>query len=301
VFVLGEPGERLEAVRDAATRAGAELVGVEDADAVICAGNPNEEELRELLDTNPAVSWVQLPGAGVESVSSVIDGSRQWTCAKGSFAAPVAEHALGLALMGLRGGVRYARRKTWSEQFGTNLLGGRVTILGAGGIASELMRLLEPFETTITVVRHSSEPMPGAARTVRLDELRDAVSEADVVFVALALTPETEHVIDEAALGAMKPWSWLVNVGRGKHIDTSALLDALESGQIGGAALDVTDPEPLPNGHPLWDLPNVVITPHTGNTAAMNLPLYLMRVKENVGRFRAGGDLVGVVDPELGY
>ena len=122
-----------------------------------------------------------------------------------------------------------------------------------------------------------------------------------VVYLALALTPETTGIIGAAELDLMDEPAWLVNVARGPHIDTDALVAALNSGSIAGAALDVTDPEPLPDGHPLWDLPNCIITPHTADTIEMVMPLLAERIRTNVIRFAAGEPLVGVVDPDAGY
>jgi phosphoglycerate dehydrogenase-like enzyme len=99
----------------------------------------------------------------------------------------------------------------------------------------------------------------------------------------------------------MDPSSWLVNVARGRHVDTGALVTALQDGSIAGAALDVTDPEPLPDGHPLWDLSNCIITPHTADTIEMVVPLLAERIRTNVSLFAAGETLVGLVDPEAGY
>ena len=108
-------------------------------------------------------------------------------------------------------------------------------------------------------------------------------------------------MIGRAELAAMEPDAWLVNVARGGVVDTEALVEALRAGQIGGAALDVTDPEPLPAGHPLWDLPNCLITPHTADTEEMTRPLLAGRIAENVRRLAAGQELVGLLDPSLGY
>jgi phosphoglycerate dehydrogenase-like enzyme len=119
--------------------------------------------------------------------------------------------------------------------------------------------------------------------------------------LALALTPHTRHVIGAPELEAMAPHAWLVNVARGGHIDTDALLAALDAGALGGAALDVTDPEPLPDGHPLWGDPRVLITPHVGNTPEMGVPLLAAHVARNVASFVAGEALVGVIDVEAGY
>ncbi|MDQ1418597.1 MAG: hypothetical protein QOJ52_559, partial [Acidimicrobiaceae bacterium] len=131
--------------------------------------------------------------------------------------------------------------------------------------------------------------------------LHDALPLAHLVVVALALTPETTGIIGAKELALMEPYAWLVNVARGPHVVTEELVDALAAKSIGGAALDVTDPEPLPIGHPLWSLPNCIISPHTGNTPEMAKAPLARRVTENVRRFAAGQPLVGPVDPGLGY
>src|SRR5690606_14814655 len=117
------------------------------------------------------------------------------------------------------------------------------------------------------------------------DRLHEALVGADVVVLTLALTPETEGVIAAPELDAMEPHAWLVNVARGRHVVTDDLVAALAERRIGGAALDVTHPEPLPANHPLWSLPNCLITPHVGNTPEMGIPLLAERVRENVRRF----------------
>jgi D-3-phosphoglycerate dehydrogenase len=119
--------------------------------------------------------------------------------------------------------------------------------------------------------------------------------------MALALTPQTHGIMGKEQFEKMQSHAWLVNVGRGQQIVTDDLVLALKSGQIGGAALDVTDPEPLPAGHPLWSMSNCIITPHVGNTAEMVPPLLALRITENVRRLAASQPLVGVVDPTLGY
>jgi len=261
------------------------------------------EDLRDALATEPRISWVQLPQAGIERAVDVgvVDHQRRWTSAKGAFAEPVAEHALVLLLAGLRQLTVRARARSWGEPGGESLFGQPVTIVGGGGIATVLLRLLEPFRTQVTVVRRRAEPLPGAARTVGTDRLAEALSGARAVVLTLALTPQTRGLIGRAELAAMERDGWLVNVARGSLVDTGALVDALLAGQIGGAALDVTDPEPLPPGHPLWDLPNCLITPHTADTEDMIRPLLADRIADNVRRLAAGRELVGLVDPDLGY
>jgi len=256
-----------------------------------------------VLAARPRISWVQLPQAGIERAvdAGVIDHERRWTSAKGAYAEPVAEHALALLLAGLRQLTVRARARSWGEPGGVSLYGQPVTIVGGGGIATELLRLLEPFRTQVTVVRRHPEPLPGAARMIGADRLAEALPGARAVVLTLALTPETKGLIGRTELAAMERDAWLVNVARGGLVDTGALLDALLSGRIGGAALDVTDPEPLPPGHPLFNLPNCLITPHTADTEEMTRPLLADRIAENVRRLAAGQELIGQVDPDLGY
>ena len=143
--------------------------------------------------------------------------------------------------------------------------------------------------------------MDGADDVLEADRYSDVLSGADIVVLALALTPETEGIISSTELSLMERHAWLINVARGAHVVTDDLVVALRSGVIGGAGLDVTEPEPLPAGHPLWALPNCIITPHVGNTPEMAVPLLAERITANVRRFAEGEDLLGPVDIELGY
>ncbi|RPI07403.1 MAG: hydroxyacid dehydrogenase, partial [Actinobacteria bacterium] len=216
-------------------------------------------------------------------------------------AEPVAELALALGLAGLRGLATFGRATRWEAPGGTNLQGGRVTILGGGGITEVLLRLLAPFDAHVTVVRNRVRPMDGADVVVEGEHIHDALPGADLVVVALALTPDTEGIIGRDELRLMERHSWLVNVARGRHVVTDDLVKALEDGEIGGAALDVTEPEPLPDGHPLWTTANCIITPHVGNTPEMARPLLAERITTNVRRFAHGEQLIGPIDLELGY
>ena len=278
----------------------------EDADGLIWSVY-SADGLREAIAAAPGVRWVQLPMAGIERVveAGIVAEAHAkgiaWTCAKGSFAEPVAEHALVLALAGLRLLPERARAKSWGTQAGISLYDAPVTLLGGGGISQALLLLLAPFRVEATVVRRSAEPVQGAARTVTTGQLHQVIPGALVVFVALALSPETIHIVGEPELALMGPDAWLVNVARGRHVDTGALVEALRGRRIGGAALDVTDPEPLPEGHPLWSMPNCIITPHTADTDQMVRPRLAARIRENVQRFGAGLPLVGTVDPAAGY
>ena len=256
-----------------------------------------------MLAANPEIVWVQLPLAGVEALAEagVIDRKRQWTSAKGAYAEPVAEHALALLLAGLRQLPMRARARSWGEPAAATLFDQPVTVVGAGGLATELLRLLEPFRSPVTIVRHQPEPLPGRpGRSAPTGWPRRWPARGR--WCSCWPSPRsTRRLIGRAELAAMERDAWLVNVARGAVVDTEALVDALRSGQIGGAALDVTDPEPLPDGHPLWDLPNCLITPHTADTEEMRQELLARRIAENVRRLAAGQELAGLVDPGLGY
>jgi phosphoglycerate dehydrogenase-like enzyme len=230
-----------------------------------------------------------------------MDDAHVWACGKGVYAEPVAELALTLGLAGLRGLSTFSRAQSWEAPQGRNLLGARVTILGGGGIAVSLIRLLQPFGCHITVVRRRAEDLAGVDDVLDADRYADALPGADLVVVALALTPETEGLIGADELALMEDHSWLVNVARGRHVVTDDLVEALRDNVIGGAGLDVTDPEPLPDGHPLWTLPNCIITPHVGNTPEMAIPLLSERITTNVRRYADDEELIGLVDVEAGY
>lgn len=258
------------------------------------------------LAGRPGIGWVQLPFAGVDAFAGTIAAEARpgliWTSAKGAYAQPVAEHALTLMLALLRVIPKRVRARSWAtEPEGRSLYGREVVIIGAGGIALELIRLLEPFGVRITVVRRSDEPVAGAERTLTTDRLLEALPAADVVVVAAALTGGTRHLLGAEQLAALKPEAVLVNIARGGLVDSDALLAALRQGRLAGAGLDVTDPEPLPDGHPLWDEPNCLITPHQADTPEMVAPLLAERVRLNVEAFLGGGRFVGLVDPEAGY
>jgi phosphoglycerate dehydrogenase-like enzyme len=286
---------------DAVTAGGAQLVPVADAEALVWGSPTDADGLSRALKEGAGVRWVQLPWAGVERFVHLMDDDRLWTCGKGVYAVPVAEMALTLALAGMRGLGIYARATTWLPPRGGNLVGARVTVVGGGGIAEALLALLRPFDCHVTVVRNRAEEMEGADVVLESDFLSDALPGADLVVVALALTPETEGIISASELELMEPHAWLVNVARGRHVVTNDLVVALRDGTIGGAGLDVTDPEPLPDDHPLWTLPNCIITPHVGNTPDMARPLLADRITRNVKRYAKGKELLGPVDPELGY
>ncbi|WP_141693313.1 D-isomer specific 2-hydroxyacid dehydrogenase family protein [Curtobacterium sp. UCD-KPL2560] len=305
VAILPEAADLHEAaVRDAGGTVaplGADTRGIVWLDA------RDPDGLATALDDAPAVGWVQLPFAGVDAFAHLIEehGDRVlFTSAKGAYAEPVAEHALALTLATLRVLPARARATSWAtEPEGVSLYGRNVVVVGAGGIALEYIRLIAPFETSVTVVRRSPDPVDGADRTVTTDELDAVLPDADVVVVAAAMTSGTAKLFGAEQFALMQPSARLVNIARGGLVDTDALVAALRDGEIAGAGLDVTDPEPLPDGHPLWTTPGVVVTPHQADTPDMVAPLLAERVRANTTAF-LGGDgtgFVGVVDPAAGY
>jgi len=272
-------------------------------DGLVWLSPHDAEGLRHVLEADPGIGWVQLPFAGVEAFAAtgMLADGRRWTSAKGSYAEPVAEHALALALAGLRHLPERIAARSWGRPKGTSLYDADVTILGGGGITEKLLEQLAPFRARVTVVRRNPTPLAGAARTVPTAQLHEVLPGALVVFLALALTPETRGIIGAPELELMDPTAWLVNVARGGHVVTDALVAALRAGTIGGAAVDVTDPEPLPDGHPLWELPNALVTPHTADWPEVVDELFARRISANVRHLAAGEELEGAVDPVAGY
>jgi phosphoglycerate dehydrogenase-like enzyme len=292
----------------AVTAGGGTIVALSDAEALVWTATGFEpgytpESLTAVLAAHPEIRWVQLPFAGVEpyAAAGVFDNSHIWTCAKGVYARPVAEHALALALAGFHHLKPYSVARRWTGQAGRNLVDGRVTIFGGGGITEVLVSLLRSFRVHITVVRRHPTPTAGVDEVIGWADRDAALGQADAVFLALALTPETNGFFGRQQFEAMPDHSWLINVARGRHVVTDDLVAALRDDVIGGAALDVTEPEPLPDGHPLWEFPNCLITPHTANTYEMAIPLLTTRITDNVRRYATGEELLGRVDPALGY
>ncbi len=288
-------------IDDAVRVGGGTLVDPESATAVVWTHPADPDGLEALLAEHADIDWVQLPWAGIEPYRHLVDTDRRWSCAKEVYGPPVGEHAFALLLAGFRQLHRYARATTWTPGAGRNLAGARITILGGGGIARSFVELVAPFEPVITVVRQRPAPLDGVNRVVGADGLHDALRDADALVLALPLVEATRGIIGAEELALLAPGAWVVNVARGEHVDTDALLAALESDHLGGAGLDVTDPEPLPDDHPLWAHPDVVITPHTANTAAMAEPLLHARISANVAAYRDGRPLEGPIDADLGY
>lgn len=299
VHVGPRPVPGLEA---AVLAGGGALSSLAGAEAIVYYGNDDPEELAAML--HPGIRWVQLPHAGVEpwQRAGLITGTPTFSCSSGAYGEAVAEHTLALMLAASRSLHKHARASEWGPKNTRMFVGSTVALIGAGGIGAHLMRMLVPFRCRILAV--ARQPVVGADRTVAHDDYREVLSQADFVVVAAPYTVQTHHMISTRELGLMKDDAWLVNIARGPLVDTNALAEAVAAGMIGGAALDVTDPEPLPAGHPLWTLPNVLITPHCANPDTEYWAGLTERTRANVSAYnRTGGpfDLTGVVRPELGY
>lgn len=286
---------------DAVRRGGATIAEIAEAEALIWLGL-SEDDLGAVLHSG--IRWVQLGSAGVEVWINrgEIDGQRVFTSARGAYSQAVGEHTVALIFTAARRLHVCARARSWDAQAGEGRLlrGSTVGIIGTGGIGTEVIRYLTPFEVRFLAVTRSGRDIPGAESlpASRMDEVWPQV---DYLVISAPATVETAGLIGRRELAAMPNHAWIVNVARGLLVDTEALVEALRDGSIGGAALDVTDPEPLPDDHPLWDLPNVLITPHVANpTTGLRICLE-ERIEANVARFVRGEPLLGIVDLVAGY
>lgn len=238
---------------------------------------------------------IQLLSAGADGWIGRLPEQVTLCDARGVHSSSTSEWAVTAILSYLRDFPRFARaqsRGEWLRGPTDELAGKRVLIVGAGAIGEAIADRLEPFEVTLT--RVARQPRDGVHGVVELPKL---LPEADIVVLVVPLTTETVGMVDAAFLAAMPNRSLLVNAARGPIVDTAALTAELASGRI-GAALDVTDPEPLPPGHPLWQMPNVLLTPHVGGSVRGLLRRAYGLVGDQVRRYVAGEPLINVVQGE---
>jgi phosphoglycerate dehydrogenase-like enzyme len=283
----------------AVERGGGTVSEAAAADAlVLVAGN-------RLLDVplHDGIRWVQSSSAGNDHLigSGLVDETRIWTSAAGVYARPIAEHVVGLLIMAARNLHTYARSRTWQRLESRMLSESTVGVVGAGGIGSAVIAHLDALGARTIAITRSGRTVARATESGGPELLPRLLAESDFVLLSVPLTAETRRLVDADALERMQPHAWLVNVARGELVDTEALVAALRAGRIGGAALDAVDPEPLPDGHPLWSLPNAVVTPHTAAAASEWLRLLGDRVTANVARFARGEPLLGIIELERGY
>jgi phosphoglycerate dehydrogenase-like enzyme len=231
----------------------------------------------------------------------VIDRERMWTAGKGTFAEPIGEYVLTMIMAAARSLPEVLAQRSWSEPPARRATGSTLGIVGAGGIGQAVIRIVEPLRMRILALTRSGREVRGATESLGPDGLDRLLAESDYVVLSAPATPETRGLLGARELARLGPHAWLINVARGSLVDTDALVEALRSRRIGGAALDVTDPEPLPDGHPLWDLDNVIITSHSANTMAMGDQCFAERLELNVRRFVEGELPLGLVDLAAGY
>lgn len=296
---------------------------VQDIDA---AGHERVESLAEaevFINTSSSpedvpelpssIQWVQYCFTGVNHLIDagiIRDGGVPWCNSAGAFAKPVAESALGLLLSQAHHHKAFALAKSWSvskeldesqawlyDQQGPK----HVVIVGAGGIGKQLIAYLKPFGVRITAVNRSGRVVDGADATLPIERVEEVWSEADFVINILPATTATEHFFDASVFRAMKDSALFINVGRGSTVVTDDLVNALREGHIAGAGLEVVDPEPLPDGHPLYDLPNATMTPHMG--ASFQVAEHHMGAifNANAAAWERGEPMPTRVDPRAGY
>ncbi|WP_419215397.1 NAD(P)-dependent oxidoreductase [Gordonia sp. CPCC 205333] len=281
--------------------AGGQLVSPDNAEVLVWLGGA--DDFPQLAD---GVEWVALKTAGIEEfvTAGVIDDRRKWTNASGFYAAGCAEHALGLLLAGLRQintAIRYGWDKERIDPEVRTLRGATVGIIGAGGIGRELTPRLKACGARVVAVNYSGRKVDGADETVPAVRLDDVWGRVDHVVLAAPSTPSTHHMINDASLAALPSHAWVVNVARGPLIDEAALHRALIAGEIAGAAIDVTDPEPPAQDNPLLTLPNVIVTPHVANPASRLTEEMAPWLAENIRRFSAGEELLSRVSSGRDY
>ena len=271
-----------------------------DADALWAWPAFYDAALVDVLARNrPRLRWVQLPTMGYDPVElHGVPAGVTVTTAGDAYAPTVAEHAMTLLLALVRRlpeAVRNAEQHRWDQSgaraIGT-LHGATVAVVGFGNIGREVAVRLRGFGARVVAVTRTGRPDPLADEVVPADRMLEAFARADAVVLAVPLNAQTQHLIDARALAAMQPHALLVNIARGGVIDQAALTAALAEGKLGGAGLDVTDPEPLPPDDPLWASPNALITPHVAGYGGDVAPRRILAlVERNLRAFIEGRPL----------
>ncbi len=264
----------------------------------------------DVLEVAVQLKWAHIPWAGVDNVLDAIRKTPAIvTCSKGVFNAPMADHAFALLLTLTRHIHTCVRQQvacTWRKDANAliDLQGKTMGIVGLGNIGREVARRAQAFGMRVLAVKRRPVPLaeePVDGLFLGYEGLRLMLPECDFVVVTAALTPETRHFLGSNELASMKRGALLINVSRGALVDERALIEALQSGQLAGAGLDVFEEEPLPSHSPLWQLPNVILTPHIGGASDRTRQRQFDRFMDNLQRFLASEELIGIVDKEAGY
>ncbi len=267
---------------------------------------------RALATRARQVRWIQLGTAGAEHCVAALAAAQRTplvTNMQRVLGPQIAEHALAMMFSLTRGLHRYGdlqRDHRWRRAVPNDAMweidGKTMLVVGLGGIGSEVAWRADALGMSVIATRASSREGPTYVEYVGLaDELLTLAEQADVIVNATPLTPETRGLFDAEFFRRMKPGAYFINVGRGGSVVTADLVAALTAGELGGAALDVTDPEPLPADHPLWDMPNVIITPHVAGASDLRGARMFTLIRENLRRYAAGEPMLSVVDISRGY
>ncbi|MGI6208718.1 MAG: D-2-hydroxyacid dehydrogenase [Anaerolineae bacterium] len=307
------PGEQLEAIKALApdkpvivTRDRQEMEAVLDSVEIVAGGLP-----RDLLERAPNLRWLQQWGAGVDWLMRSPEAREKdfiLTNASGVHAIPISEHILAFMFAfarGLHHSIRSQTKHDWQGSKGVpvrELAGSTMVLIGVGAIGGRTAEVAAALGMRVLGVRRDpSVPAPGVEAMYGPDQLLSILPEGDFVVLTVPLTYETKGMIGERELRAMKDTAIIINIGRGGTIQADALVRALREGWIGGAGLDVTDPEPLPEDSPLWDMENVIITPHNSGSTPKYEERAMAIFLDNLRRYVAGEPLRNVVDKQLGY
>jgi phosphoglycerate dehydrogenase-like enzyme len=267
---------------------------------------------RDVFASASRLRWVQSPAVVVGSLMfpELLASPVVITSARGIRARSIAEHVLGVTIALARAmpaALRAQAAHRWAqddlETEARTLQGQRMGIVGLGAIGLEVVKIAAPFGFRISAIRRrASEAPPEGVETVWTpDRLPDLLAQSDVVVLAAPHTPETKRLIRRAQLDQMKRGALLINVARGKLVDDEAVVEALRDGRLGGAALDVFSQEPLDASSAYWDLPNVIITPHTSGAMKDYWTPLVALFSDNLRRFEKGAPLLNVVDKVAGY
>jgi phosphoglycerate dehydrogenase-like enzyme len=273
--------------------------------AEIIFGWPGAEDVRAAEN----LRWIHLPSAGADNYTNgevILPKQVILTTSSGVYGLPIAEHVLAMILSYNRSLQDYAyhkEQKLWKGIGKTrDFFGSTIGIIGLGDIGSEVAKRAKALGARVLAVKRTrSEPPEYVDELYCTQELEEVLVQSDYVVLALPNTSKTQGIITEERLRKMKPDAFLVNIGRGALVDQEALINALREGWIGGAGLDVTSPEPLPEDSPLWELPNVIITPHMSGISPSNDRRKFDIFYRNLKRFVAGLPMDNVVDLSEGY
>lgn len=272
---------------------------------------PGSSPADRILAACPDLRWIQTSSAGIDGIATASLKSRPGivvTTARGVHGDQMAEHTLALILALTRALPRFLRQQSrheWKRQALPDLAGRTLLVVGYGTIGERIGALGQAVGLRVIGVRRTAPPSaaPGAsgAQVISTEDLDQVLPEADYVVLVLPRTAATNRLMDHARLGLMKPGSFLINVGRGGTVDEDALLAALRDGPLEGAALDVFTEEPLPDASPLWDLPNLIVTPHVAAASPRYFEQVFRLFANNLARFLEEEPLRHVADPARGY